>query len=371
MPDNLHSMHISAKTRDYVVHFSSLFGTLERIASDSDSDSGSGSIVIADTNVLDAWPKLFKGLAEKIPVIPVKASEEIKSLRAIEEVIGTLFAHHFRKSGKIYVVGGGTVQDLAGFLASVVFRGVEWVFIPTTLSAQGDSCIGSKTSINVQGFKNLIGTFWPPSEVIIDTELLNSLPKREINAGLGELAHYFMLGSVDDVRFFTSQVDVLQETEKIQPELIKRSLEIKKPFIEADEFDRGVRQLLNLGHTFAHGIESASGNKIVHGEAVALGLVMCSRLSHALGLLDILAMRLAEEMLLPLIGRIPFVPFEVRNQITAMGFDKKNFDGDIQLILLNAIGSAHKAPLGADNPLLESSIVGVIELWKDQTCRKS
>lgn len=354
-------IHIAASRRNYDVHFVPLAAVAPRIASDP------GSVVIADHEVVEAWSKFLNPLSETVPVISVTANENLKSLRGMEPVIEKILMHRFRKTGVIYVIGGGAVQDLGGFLASVIFRGVEWIYIPTTLSSQGDSCIGSKTSINATGVKNILGTFWPPSEVIIDTQLLTSLPSREINAGFGELAHYFMLASEDDLSFLDQSIQNFERFGTIEPSLIRKSLSIKKPFIEADEFDKGPRQLLNLGHTFAHGIESATRNRVTHGEAVALGLEMCARVSSRLDLLDSASQSRAEEALVRIIHRIPFEPFAVEEQVRAMSLDKKNLDGDIQLILLTAIGNAIRVPLATDSPDLHESIHETINLWKESS----
>ena len=194
----------------------------------------------------------------------------------------------FNRSGTLYVVGGGTVQDAASFAASVLHRGVRWVFIPTTLLAQGDSCIGSKSSINYRGYKNQLGTFFPPTAVVIDDAFLETLTSVEVRSGVGEMLHYAVLGG--DAVFRAYEVTLANGWERLSTQdmsaLAMRAMAVKRDFIESDEFDTDLRKNLNFGHTFAHGLESASGGQIPHGIAVAYGIGLANSFAEQRGTLS-------------------------------------------------------------------------------------
>jgi 3-dehydroquinate synthase len=164
-----------------------------------------------------------------------------------------------------------------------MYRGVDWVHIPTTLLAQGDSCIGSKTSINFGKFKNQLGNFFSPKQIFIDVNFLKTLDKADLISGLGEMAHYFLVSSCEDFLYFKSEYHNAQNNLNILKDLIIRSLEIKKSYIEIDEFDQNERQVFNYGHSFGHALESLTNYRIPHGIAVSIGMDMSNFMSVKYG----------------------------------------------------------------------------------------
>ena len=166
--------------------------------------------------------------------IRIKSNEKVKEYSYIFNIINSIIDKGFKRNFRLIAIGGGVIQDTTGFIASMLFRGVEWVFYPTTLLSQGDSCIGSKTSINVGDIKNLVGGFYPPSKVIIDTNLITTLPQDQIMSGIGEMCHYFLIDGRESMEYFSKNY--------LNPnglkELIYKSLMIKKKMIEIDEFDQ-------------------------------------------------------------------------------------------------------------------------------------
>ena len=221
-----------------------------------------GSLILADSFFRDQ----LEGLGR--PIIFVDATEEAKEFQALGPLIEQCRTQGLARSGRIVALGGGVVQDIAGFVATVYMRGVKWTFLPTTLLAMVDSCIGGKSSINVGAFKNLAGSFYPPDEIIVPVAAVETLPPEHIAAGRCEAAKicfargdqcfddYVALGAVNGAA--------------VEP-MIELSLGAKKWFIEVDEFDRNERLLLNFGHSFGHALESCTSYGVTHGVAVGVG----------------------------------------------------------------------------------------------------
>ena len=208
-----------------------------------------------------------------LPAILVDATEANKSLDASPRLIEQLRKSGATRETELVAVGGGIVQDLASFIASVYMRGLRWSYIPTTVLAMVDSCIGGKSSINVGPYKNLVGTFHPPTRVLIDPSLAQTLPDEQKTGGLIEAAKIcFCRGSESFDRYLYCGPSTSMSTEALDAVIIS-SLESKKWFIEIDEFDKSERLLLNFGHTFGHAIEGASRFAVPHGIAVGLGIL--------------------------------------------------------------------------------------------------
>ena len=195
--------------------------------------------------------------------------ETSKSLQQYERIVGLLSANHVSRDALLVALGGGVTGDLAGFVAATYLRGIEYVQIPTSLLAQIDSSVGGKVAVNTKQAKNIVGCFYPPKMVLVDPSLLSTLPERQFRNGLGEMIKYGMVA--DSLLFEKLENPVLPSELNF---LITRSINIKKRFVEQDEFDTGSRQALNFGHTFGHAIEAFYGyEKYLHGEAVAIGMM--------------------------------------------------------------------------------------------------
>jgi 3-dehydroquinate synthase len=215
--------------------------------------------------------------------VTLAASEAAKSLDAIPQVIEALRERGANRQTTLIAIGGGVVQDIAGFVASVYMRGVPWNYFPTTLLAMADSCIGGKSSINVGPYKNLIGTFHPPAAVLIDPTLVSTLSDEMRISGLIEAAKIcYCHGASKFQEYLAFDPDPTISGNKVE-HLLACSLNAKKWFIEIDEFDKAERLLLNFGHTFGHAIESASHFRISHGVGVALGIQCAIELGNRVG----------------------------------------------------------------------------------------
>ena len=234
---------------------------------DFDSD-----IFIIDKNIKSLFFSTFSIEKSNLKnIYLIDPSEESKDIKFTTELISEILLSK-NTPKKIISFGGGIIQDVSGFCSSLIRRGIDWIFIPTSLLAMADSCVGSKISINVNASKNQIGLFYPPKYVIIITKLLKSLPHREYLSGAGDILHY----ALQEERISEIYQEILPSLFMKFDELkvlkvIKKTLAIKKFFIEKDEFDKSIRKSLNLGHSFGHAIEKASDFKIPHGIAVIIG----------------------------------------------------------------------------------------------------
>jgi 3-dehydroquinate synthase len=243
----------------------------------------------------------------------------------------------------LVALGGGVVGDVAGFAAACYQRGVRFVQIPTTLLAQVDSSVGGKTAVNHELGKNMIGAFHQPSAVIADTATLNTLPDRELRAGLAEVIKYGLIQDLDFLVWLETNLDALLARDPAAlAEAVRRSCEHKAAVVAADERESGLRALLNLGHTFGHAIEHALGyGAWLHGEAVAAGMCLAAEMSVRLGRIS----RADADRVARLLARadLPVAPppeIAPATLLEAMSLDKKNKDGRIRLVLFEALGRA-------------------------------
>ena len=246
-------------------------GSLERVV------ARGGDIVI----LCDAWfSDRFEGRG--VAVIALPALETSKSLDEIPRVIAALREAGASRRTRLVAAGGGIVQDVAGFVASIYMRGLKWDYAPTTLLAMVDSCIGGKSSINVGTHKNLVGTFHPPQAILIDPGLCETLSAEQRIAGLCEAAKICFARSPEAFEAYLALAPDVTARPEVLGEVIALSLASKKWFLEIDEFDQAERLLLNYGHTFGHAIESASDFRLSHGIAVGLGMMAAGAMSRSL-----------------------------------------------------------------------------------------
>lgn len=270
----------------------------------------------------------------------VPEGEEAKNWNAVGELLGTLIKRGLDRRGVVVALGGGSVGDSVGFAASIYMRGVRIVQVPTTLLGQVDSGIGGKTAVNHIAGKNLIGSFHQPSLVLCDTDLLASLPRRELLSGLAEVAKY---GVVADSILFKVLEDKAERLLSAEADTLRwvvtRCVAAKAKYVEADEHDdKGVRASLNYGHTLGHAIETLSGYEIRHGEAVAIGMVAASRVAVSLGLLRQRDLNRQIE-LLDALGLPTESPYGADEVLPSMRRDKKAENGLLRLVLPTGIGA--------------------------------
>ena len=291
-----------------------------------------GAHYLVDANVARLHVDVLRGVLAHPNTILIEATEENKSLQRTIPVFERLVAQQVRRRQSLVAIGGGIVQDITCFIASTVLRGIPWRFVPTTLLAQGDSCIGSKSSINLGSAKNIIGTFYPPQEVIINPRFLDTLSVQEMRSGIGELLKVHVIDGAASFDRLAADFDQLLTDRAVLLRYIRAALLVKQRFIEVDEFDRGVRNVFNYGHSFGHAIESATHYGIPHGIAVSIGMDMANHIAADRG---VLPRRHAERMHGPLrknyeeFRRTP-IPREA--MLDALRKDKKNTQTQLGLI---------------------------------------
>jgi 3-dehydroquinate synthase len=311
------------------------------------------AIVITDSNVA-ATPHLraleqsleAAGIAHTSLVLP--PGEVAKSMAQLGELLDRLFDVGIDRATTIVAVGGGVVGDLAGFAAAVALRGIDCVQVPTTLLAQVDSAIGGKTGINMRHGKNLVGAFHQPRLVLADVAVLRTLPPRELRAGYAEVVKYGLIDRPDFFHWLEARgPEVLAGDPAAQQHAVLESCRAKAAAVAADEREAGTRALLNLGHTFAHALEAACGygEELLHGEAVALGLVLAFDLSVRLGLCpaadaDRVRAHLGAVGLPTTLGAIRTDGFAFDSLLGAMAHDKKARAGRPRFVLTRGIGRA-------------------------------
>lgn len=285
--------------------------------------------------------KNFKDLSkiDKNNIIAIKANEKSKEFSNLKKIIGELLKKGIKKDSKIIAVGGGVTQDISAFISSILFRGIEWIFIPTTLLAQGDSCIGSKSSINFNQFKNQLGTFYPPSKIFIDFSFLKTLSLNNIQSGLGEISHYLIIGSKKSFSILKNEIDKKQINFFL---LISESLKIKKKLVEIDEYDTNERNIFNYGHTFGHAIESTTNYGISHGIAVSMGIDISNYFSVKYGFLANEKRLEIKSTLKKLWNKNDFKKININKIFSAIKNDKKSTNNSINLILCKDYGQVFK-----------------------------
>jgi 3-dehydroquinate synthase len=291
------------------------------------------------------------GIAYEAFVLP--SGEQTKSWEQFQRLVDSLLEHRIERRDAIVALGGGVIGDLAGFAAASVLRGVDYVQIPTTLLAQVDSSVGGKTGINSVHGKNLVGAFHQPRLVLADTDVLDTLPKRELLAGYAEVAKY---GLIDRPAFFhwleANGADVLDDAAAPRRRAVLESCAAKADIVARDETEQsGARALLNLGHTFAHALEAECGyeGQLLHGEAVAIGLCMAADLSAELGYMDggeavRVRNHLAAVGLPTGLDHLPGRGWDVHRLLDHMSRDKKVQDGHVTFVLMKGIGAAFLNP---------------------------
>jgi 3-dehydroquinate synthase len=317
--------------------------------------AGRRAVVVTDATVaaLHLGPleaALRAGGARLLDPVVVPPGEASKDLATLDRVLDALLAQGIDRRTLVVALGGGVIGDLAGFAASVALRGLEFVQVPTTLLAQVDSSVGGKTGVNTRHGKNLVGAFHQPVAVLADTGVLDTLPRREVRAGYAEVAKYGLLG---DAAFFgwleTAGASVVEGDAEARARAIAVSCAAKAAIVARDERETGDRALLNLGHTFGHALEAAAGfdGRLLHGEAVAIGMVQAFRLSARLGHApaadgDRAAAHLAA-MGLPVRPADRGLAFPAETLLAAMRKDKKASDGRLTFVLVRGVGEAFVA----------------------------
>lgn len=240
---------------------------------------------LIDANVARFYSVELREVLKHPHALVIEATEENKSIERVIPVIEQLVANKARRDHTLVAIGGGIIQDITCFIASTLLRGMTWKFIPTTLLAQADSCIGSKSSINLGVTKNILGTFNPPAEIFLCSAFLGTLEQKDISSGIGEILKVHAIAGRTAFDQLANDYDRLLTDRTILACYISNALHIKQKFIEIDEFDRGIRNIFNYGHSFGHAIESATDFGIPHGIAVTIGMDMANSIAAQRNLL--------------------------------------------------------------------------------------
>lgn len=302
---------------------------------------GPDCLIVSNETVAPLYLDALKAnlAGKRVESILLPDGEVHKTIETASTILDRLVESRANRDTTVIALGGGVVGDIAGFAAACYMRGVDFIQVPTTLLAQVDSSVGGKTGVNHAKGKNLIGAFHQPNIVLIDTETLQSLPAREVKAGLAEVIKYGAIADADFFGWLESNVDALLARDALAlAYAIKRSCEVKAEVVADDEREAGRRAILNYGHTFGHAIEHCQGyGELLHGEAVAIGMVMAARLSHINE-----ADRNRIETLIDKVG-LPVRPPSVGagKLQAAMGMDKKVIAQQLRFVLLNTLGGAY------------------------------
>ena len=338
------ALTVALGDRAYPIHFTESPAALRKTLQSLRQAKRAVS-VLSDANLLATHAAYLEGAGfEKAEILSLPAGETTKSIEPFSEALGFLAQQNLNRDSVLFAFGGGVMGDLAGFVAATYLRGIDFYQIPTSLLAMVDSSVGGKTGINLPEGKNLVGAFWQPKAVFIDTGLLQSLPTRDFAAGMAEVIKYGLLA---DHSLFAEleTLGTLDPSSEALPAIIRRCCELKAQIVVDDETETaasGGRALLNLGHTFAHAIENAAGyGEYLHGEAVAIGLVLAAQLSVELGQLEARwverIIQLLESNALPVRLKSPL---KTSDLMTAMQRDKKHRSGSLRFVTLQAIGEA-------------------------------
>ncbi|HOR17939.1 MAG TPA: 3-dehydroquinate synthase [Bacilli bacterium] len=294
------------------------------------------TMIITDNHIPTIYIEKIRSKIKNASIYTITAGEESKSLAVYEAIMDRLLKSNFTRKDMIIALGGGVVGDLAGFVAATYKRGCRFINIPTSTLAMVDSSLGGKVAINMNGVKNAIGTFYQPEKVLIDLSTLSSLPKRHFNNGLIEAIKAGLLGDKTLFELFvTDQYHLRLE------EVIIKAIYVKKKIIEQDLYDQNIRQVLNLGHTLGHAIESYYKGEILHGEAVALGLnyVLSSELLEKL------------DKILKNMGVILDYPFHYKEILPYILNDKKIDNDEIVLVKVDQIEKPYLISLNQEELL--------------------
>ena len=314
---------------------------------------GPDCLVVTNETVAPLYlDALQASLGDKtVNVVQLLDGEEYKTVASVSAVIDGLVEARAGRDTTVIALGGGVVGDIAGYAAASYMRGVRFVQVPTTLLAQVDSSVGGKTGVNHPGGKNLIGAFHQPELVLIDTDTLNTLPDRELSAGMAEVIKH---GAIADAEYFVrleQDIDALMARDPATlAAAIGRSCEIKAEVVAEDEREHGRRAILNFGHTFGHAIENSAGyGEWLHGEAVAAGMVMAASLSGIESADQARLRRLLDRAALPTTAE----SLSAQTLRDAMGLDKKVLNKKLRFILLKQLGRAFVTDDVAEDRLME------------------
>jgi 3-dehydroquinate synthase len=338
------TVHINLGRRSYDIEIGS--GNLRDTAKFCDAEADDAhAVIITDANVDDLYTEpVADSLVEsgaEVDILSIEAGEHSKTPEVAAELWEQMLDQGSDRKSVVVALGGGVVGDLAGFVAATFGRGLRFVQVPTSLLAQVDSSVGGKVGVNLPGGKNMVGAFWQPRGVVIDVDVLETLPEREFRAGLAEVVKYGVIQDADFFAYLETNAEPINARDRtVLTRIIERCCRLKADVVEQDEREEtGLRAILNYGHTFGHAFEAATGyEQLLHGEGVAIGMMCAARLAQRLGRVDTAFVQrqraLLESFGLPLAA--PAVPPD--ELVELMYRDKKVDRGKLRFILPTQIG---------------------------------
>lgn len=323
------NLQLNSNIHNYEVSFESDFDFLNELISIEKK------VFVIDQNVYKLYKKIFKDI-KKDELFLLDAKEEKKTLKTVEKIYKFLATKDAKRNITLISIGGGITQDITGFTASTVYRGIKWIFIPTTFLAQADSCIGSKTSLNFETYKNILGGFYPPHKIYVQPSFLDTLTIKDFYSGVGEIIKFALIKESypKDFDAIIKIVDNIKN-KKDRLKTIKKTMEVKKAYIDEDEFDRGKRNLFNYGHCFGHALENSSHYEIPHGIAVTIGIIYANIVALNRRLIsDERYEFLNKQLLLPNIPiKLNIKMFDETILLESMRNDKKRVGKDLTIVI--------------------------------------
>ncbi len=348
-------MRIKSYAKEYEVLFEQNVDFLKAYAPDHIEETtgiknaGANTFYVIDRNVYELYKSRFEGIPEE-RLFLLDAIETNKTIETALTVCEAMTALNGKRNAVLFSAGGGITQDITGFVSNILYRGIHWIFVPTTLLAASDSCIGSKTSLNYKSYKNLLGTFYPPDELHICPPVFATLTRRDFLSGLGEVVKFNIMagkGAGDEEGCSLDQIEqdlegLINREPALVEQYVRKSLAFKKPFIEADEFDKGIRIHLNFAHTFGHAFEAITDYAIPHGTAVAMGMIMANAVACMRGnisveerdRMDAILKRIIDlDLLKEENGFLGLETFEMDMVLDKIKKDKKQVDAAITAVI--------------------------------------
>jgi 3-dehydroquinate synthase len=363
VPVDKQTLTVDLGERSYPIHIG--VGLLADAAYYTPYIRGSRVMLVSNETVAPLYLEQLQQALQAFQVdqVILPDGESFKTLDVLNQIYTALLENRHDRTTTLVALGGGVIGDMAGYAAASYQRGVNFIQVPTTLLSQVDSSVGGKTGVNHVLGKNMIGAFHQPQAVIADTQTLDTLPDRELSAGLAEVIKYGLINDADFFAWLEQNMEALLARDKAKlAEAIRRSCADKANIVAADEKEAGQRALLNLGHTFGHAIETGMGyGKWLHGEAVGAGMAMAAEMSHRLGWLEESAKQRINALLVA--AKLPVRPpaMGAEKFMALMSVDKKVLDGQLRLVLLQGIGQAvisDDFPLDALQKTLDANLVG-------------
>ncbi|MDM7860135.1 hypothetical protein QTP81_05965 [Alteromonas sp. ASW11-36] len=345
-------MIIQSNIHNYEVKFEADFAFFDALKAQPNA------VFVCDAQIAALYPSLLSGVASH-RVMLIEAIEENKTLDKVQGVYRFLTPFPEKKKMHLISIGGGIIQDITGFVAQTLYRGVPWSFLPTTFLAQADSCVGSKTSLNFESYKNILGGFYPPNTIYMCPAFLDSLSDRDYYSGIGEVIKFLLLDDLQapDIQAIEKLAKALYDRRN-RIEAIRSSLAVKQRFIAEDEFDLGKRNLFNYGHCFGHALEATSHYAVPHGLAVVVGMMVANAVALGRGLIsDEFFTDVNKRLFLPTLP-ITFQAdhFGAEAIVECLKNDKKRVGKDLTMIIpssdtIEAIKADDVTPLEVDNAI--------------------